>query len=72
MTEKEQNILTRISEELLSQFPYLKPKIASVTEDSFTYELEKHGNYTYYRVRYNLTPSGALIIDWENAELTVF
>ena len=72
MTENEQNIRTRISEELLRQFPDLKPKIAEISENSFIYELEKHDNYTYYLVKYNLSPSGALTIDWENAKLTVY
>jgi len=71
MTEKEQNLLTKISDELLKQFPDLKPKIAGITEYSFTYELEKHRNYTYYVVKYELSSSGELTIDWENAELTV-
>jgi len=72
MAEKEQNIRIEILNELMKQFPDLKPKIAAVTENSFTYELEKHGNYTYFQVKYNLTPSGELAIDWKNAELTVF
>jgi hypothetical protein len=72
MTEKEQNIRTKISDELIKQFPDLKPKIAEISENSFIYELEKHDNYTYYRVRYKLSSSGALVIDWEDAELTVY
>jgi ABC-type Zn2+ transport system substrate-binding protein/surface adhesin len=72
MAEKEENITTKISEELKKQFPDLKPKIAEVTGSSFIYELEKHQNYTYYKVRYSLSPTGTLAIDWDNAELTVF
>ena len=71
MAEKEENITTKISEELRKQFPDLKPKIAEVTVSSFIYELEKHQNYTYYKVEYRLTPSGTLAIDWDNAELTL-
>jgi len=71
MTEKEQTLRTKISDELLKQFPDLKPMIAGITDYSFTYELEKHGNYTYYVVKYELSSSGKLTIDWENAELTV-
>lgn len=71
MTEKEQKLLTKISNELMKQFPDHKPKIAELTEDSFTYELEKHNNYTYYVVRYNLSASGELTIAWGTAELTV-
>jgi hypothetical protein len=71
MAETEQNIRTEILNELIKQFPDLKPKIAEITENSFICELEKHGNYTYYIVRYNLSASGVLTIDWENAELTV-
>jgi hypothetical protein len=71
MSEKEQNIGRKISEELLKQFPDQKPKIAEITENRFTYELEKHGNYTYFVVSYSLSPAGALEIDWDNAELTV-
>jgi hypothetical protein len=71
MTEKEQKLRTQILDELMKQFPDLKPKIAEITGNSFTYELEKHNNYTYYIVKYNLSASGELTIDWENAELTV-
>lgn len=71
MTDKQQNLRSEILGELIKQFPDLKPKIAEITEDSFTYELEKHNNYTYYVVKYNLSVSGELTIDWENAELTV-
>ena len=71
MTEKEKNIETRISAELHKQFPDLKPKIAEITDSSFVCELEKHQNYTYYRVKYSLSSSGTLSIDWDNAELTV-
>ncbi len=71
MTEKEQYLRTRISEELLKRFPDHQPKIAGITEYSFTYELEKHSNYTYYVVKYELSSSDELTIDWENAELTV-
>jgi hypothetical protein len=72
MTAKEQNLITRISDELNKQFPDLKPKIAEISENSFIYELEKHDNYIYYLVRYKLSSSGLLTIDWENAELTVY
>jgi hypothetical protein len=71
MKEKEQNLRTKILDELMKQFPYLKPKIAEIGEHSFTYELEKHSNYTYYVVGYNFSASGELTIDWENAELSV-
>ena len=72
MTKKENTIQVRILNELLKQFPDLKPKIAEITEHSFTYELEKHDNYTYYKAGYRISESGSLIIDWENAELTLF
>jgi len=71
MTEKEQNLRSIILNELMKQFPDLKPKIAVIGEHSFTYELEKHSNFTYYIARYNFSTSGELTIDWENAELTV-
>jgi hypothetical protein len=71
MSEKEQNIRRKISEELSKQFPDLKPKIAELADSSFTYELEKNSNYTYYIVRYNITGSGVVTIDWDSAELTV-
>jgi hypothetical protein len=71
MSEKEKNIRRKISEELLKQFPDQKPKIAEMTENRLTYELEKHGNFTYYVVSYRLSDSGILTIDWDNAELTV-
>jgi hypothetical protein len=72
MTEEEQIIRRKISAELVKQFPDLNPKIAIVHENTFTYELEKHDNYTYYSVGYSVTPSGDLIVDWESAELTMF
>jgi len=71
MTEIEQNLRSRISAELIKQFPDLQPKIAGITEYSFTYELEKHRNFTYYVVKYELSSAGELTIDWDNAELTV-
>ena len=71
MAEKDQNLRDKISEELLKQFPDHNPKIAGITEYSFTYELEKHRNYTYYVVNYRLSSSGELKVDWDNAELTV-
>lgn len=71
MTENEHDLRTRISDELLKQFPDHNPKIAGITEYSFTYELEKHNNYTYYVVKYELSSSGELTVDWVNAELTV-
>ena len=71
MTEKEQNIRNKIFDELIREFPDLKPKIAGITEYSFTYELEKHSNYTYYVVKYSLSDTEELIIDWDSAELTV-
>jgi hypothetical protein len=71
MTEKEQNLPTKISDELKKQFPDQKPKIAELTDNRLTYELEKHGSFTYYVVSYKLSDSGILTIDWDNAELTV-
>jgi hypothetical protein len=71
MTEKQENIKTKISAELQKRFPDLKPKLAEITDTSFVYELEKHQNYTYYRVKYRFSPSGTPEIDWDNAELTV-
>lgn len=57
--------------ELLKQFPDLNPKIAEISEKKFTYELERNDNYTYYSVRYSITPHGELTVDWESAELTM-
>jgi hypothetical protein len=71
MTERIQNIMNLISDELTKQFPDQKPIIAALTDNSFTYELEKHGNFTYYMVGYDITPSGTLTVDWDNAELVV-
>jgi hypothetical protein len=61
-----------ITDQLTRQFPDLNPKIARLGETEFMYELEKHGNFTYYSVKYRLSHSGSLTIDWENAELTVY
>jgi hypothetical protein len=71
MAEKDRSIRTKILDELLKQFPDLKPRIAEITEHNFIYELEKHNNFTYYLVKYHLSASGEMTIDWENAELTV-
>jgi hypothetical protein len=71
MTEKAQNLRSKISDELMKKFPDLKPVIAEITENSFTYELEKHNNYTYFIVKYELSDSGILTIDWDNAKLTI-
>lgn len=71
MTEKDENISARISDELQKRFPELKPKIAQLSDNSFVYELEKHNNYTYYKVKYRFSPSGTLAIEWDSSELTV-
>jgi hypothetical protein len=71
MNEKEQILRAKISDDLMKQFPDLKPKIAEITDNTFTYELEKHSNFTYYIVRYDLSAAGELTVDWDNAELTV-
>ncbi len=72
MTEITQKHLDAIAKQLKEQFPGLKPKIARINEAEFTYELEKHGNFTYYSVRYSFSASDNLIIDWESSELTVY
>ncbi len=71
MTQEEQILWKKINIELLRQFPDLNPKIVKVFPTKFTYELEKHNNYTYYAVGYSLYPSGELNVDWDNAELTI-
>ncbi len=58
MTERIQNIMKLISDELIKQFPDMKPKIAALADNGFTYELEKHGNFTYYMVGYNISRFG--------------
>jgi hypothetical protein len=71
MTENRQLLLKMISEELMKQFPDHKCGIVAVTDNSFTYELEKHGNFMYYIVSFTMSSSGLLLIDWEHAVLTV-
>ena len=61
MTEEEkQKLRSQILVELLKRWPDHNPKIAGITEYSFTYELEKHRNYTYYVVKYELLSSGEM------------
>lgn len=69
MEEKEKTIRMKIMSELTERFPDLDPKIAEVTEKQFTYELEKHGSYSYYSVSYRLTSKEELDADWDNAEM---
>ena len=71
MAENKENLRSLILDILIKQFPDLDPKIAKITEQRFTYELERHGNYTYYSVAYTLSPSGELTVDWENAQMTM-
>jgi hypothetical protein len=72
MTEEEnQKLRDKILVELFKQWPDLNPKIAEVHEKTFTYELEKYNNYTYYVVGYSITKSGELKVDWRSAELTM-
>jgi hypothetical protein len=70
MTEEEK-LRNRILDELLKRWPDHNPKIAEVHENTFTYELEKHGNYTYFVVGYSIMSSGELKIDWGSAQLTM-
>lgn len=71
MKEEDQKLRQKISVELFKQFPDLNPKIVIVLEKTFTYELEKNKNYTYYIVEYSFAPSGELKVDWGSAELTM-
>ena len=73
MSETTDNILAhKIMQVLKQQFPGMNPRIASIQDDSFVYELEEHGNYTYYTVRYSILPSGEVAAGWDSAELAVF
>jgi hypothetical protein len=72
MTDRMQKHRDAIAVQLNEQYSDLKPKIARINESDFIYELEKHGNFTYYSVRYHFSSSDNLIIDWETAELTVY
>ncbi len=72
MADNIHNLRQLITDQLTVQFPGLLPKIARLGEKEFMYELEKHGNYEYYSVKYSLSQSGTLSIDWDSAELTVF
>jgi hypothetical protein len=69
-TEK-QGLRDNILAELLRQFPALKPKIVTLLDKTFTYELERNNNYTYFIVEYSVTQSGKLMIDWKSAEMTM-
>jgi hypothetical protein len=72
MPEMNEKLRKQISDELKIRFPDMKPKIAEIKDKSIIYELEKHGNFTYYSVNYNISREGDLKADWDNAELTVF
>jgi hypothetical protein len=69
--EEKQRLRVTILAELLRQFPDLKPKIVIISEKTFTYELERNNNYTFYVVEYSITQSGRLKVNWDSAELTM-
>jgi hypothetical protein len=72
MEKNEQYITEKIMVRLTEKFPDLNPRIAEVSGKSFTYELERHNNYTYFIVKYKIDPSGELKVDWDSAEQTMF
>jgi hypothetical protein len=53
---------------LINQFPGSLPTIIDVSEDTFRYQLEKNGNYSYFLVNYSIDPSDNLKVDWKSAE----
>jgi hypothetical protein len=72
MADNKEEIIKNISDELADRFPGMKPKIAEIKEDRIIYELEQHGNYMYYSVKYRISAAGELNADWDNAELAVY
>jgi hypothetical protein len=72
MEKNEQNIRIKIMARLIEKYPDLNPKIAEISGKRFTYELERHKNYTYFIAEYKIDPSGELKVDWDNAEQTMF
>lgn len=71
MPEKEPDIRKRIQEELKNQFPDLNVRVVRFSKNNFTYELEKHRNYSYYTVKFVVTDEGNLEMDWDHPELTI-
>jgi len=69
--EEKQKLSDKILVELFKRWPDRNPKVAEILEKTFTYELERNNNYTYYVVGYSINHSGELNVDWASAELTM-
>ena len=71
-TERSGRLAGIIAKELNDRFPGQKPFLAEIKEDSFIFELDDHGNFSYYAVRYSFSPSGNFSADWDHPEPAVF
>jgi hypothetical protein len=59
-----EKILTALSE----RFPDSNPTIIEITADTFKYQLERNGNFSFFLTGYGIDPSGNLKIDWKSSE----
>lgn len=67
---KEEGLWKEISLALTNKFPNAYAYLIEISDETFIYGLKEEDNYSYYIVEYNITPTGSLIIEWENAGLT--
>jgi hypothetical protein len=67
---REEGLWEEISAALTKQFPNAYAYIIEISDETFIYGLKEYDNYSYYIGEYNITPSGSLNIEWENAGLT--
>lgn len=67
---REEGLWEEISIALTKQFPNAYAYLIEISDETFIYGLKEEDDYSYYVVEYNITPSGSLNIEWENAGLT--
>ena len=67
---RKEGLWEEISVELKKQFPNVYAYIIEISDETFIYGLKEDDDYSYYTVEYNITSSGSLNIEWENAGLT--
>jgi hypothetical protein len=67
---RKEGLWEEISVALKKQFPNAYAYIIEISDETFIYGLKEEEDYSYYIVEYDVTPSGNLNIDWENAGLT--
>jgi hypothetical protein len=67
---RKEGLWEEISVALTKQFPNAYAFLIEISDETFIYGLKEEEEYSYYTVEYNITPSGSLNIEWENAGLT--